>query len=174
PEPEPEPEREPQPAPVVTPAGRLTWGVASDFRAYVTGPIAKGSISTTGSTYNGSTFTFIQSGGNANIDTWTGSGHYGGSVNFTGHGGALNLTMSSPSVRLTGPGTGVLVLTVNGKRVDLATVNLAAATRTSENGAVRFAGAPVTLTTAGAAAFDGFYSAGKTLDPVTVTFGAAV
>ena len=176
-DPTPEPTTEPtEPAPPPTQSkpttvGRLTWSIESDFTDYVTGSIAKGSVSVTGASASGSSFTFVQTGGSANADAGTGTTTYGGSVRFVGHEGALDLTFASPSVRLTGPSSAVIVMTVNGQRVDLATVNLATATRTASGDAVRFSGASTTLTAAGAAAFNGFYSAGRALDPVTVTFG---
>ena len=154
-----------------TTVGRLTWAIESDFTDYVTGNIAKGSVSVTGASASGSSFTFVQTGVSANVDAGTGTTIYGGSVRFVGHDGALDLTFASPRVRLTGPGSAVIVMTVNGQRVDLATVNLATATRTTSGDAVRFSGASTTLTAAGAAAFNGFYSAGRALDPVTITFG---
>lgn len=156
-----------------TTVGRLTWGVDSDFRAYITGPIAQGAISVSGASSSGGNVTFVQSAGAVDLSTWTGEASYSGSVTFTGHAGALNITIANPSVRLTGPGTGVLEATVGGSRVDFATLNLAAGSRSASGDAVRFTAVPATLTSAGAGAFAGFYPAGRALDPVTVTFGAA-
>jgi hypothetical protein len=172
PSPTPTPTEEPETPTVPVPVGRLTWGIDTDFRGYVTGPIAQGSISTSGASYSAGQFTFVQTGGNANMATGTGTATYGGSARFTGHGGELDLTFAAPYVRLTSPSSAVLSVSVNGSRVDFASLDLGAATRTENNGAVRFAGAPATLTSAGAVAFNGFYAAGKSLDPVTVTFGA--
>ncbi|WP_169747772.1 HtaA domain-containing protein, partial [Demequina subtropica] len=151
--------------------GTLVWGVDADFRSYVTGPIAQGSITVTGATAKNGLFTFTQSGGNADADARTGTARYAGSVTFTGHHGALDLTIADPRVRFTATGA-VLTAAVDGTRVDFATLDLSAATRTTADGATRWTAAPATLTSAGAKAFDGIYEAGRTLDPVTFTVGA--
>ncbi|MET1017913.1 MAG: HtaA domain-containing protein, partial [Leifsonia flava] len=162
--------------PPVTPTekGSLTWGIDADFRAYVTGPIASGSVTPgTGATGAGGAFRFAQSGGSFTAATGRGTAEYAGSVRFTGHAGALDLTFSDPILRVTSATAGVLTLSVNGARVDFGTVNLKAAKRTTVKGATVFTDAPVTLTAAGAAAFDGFYPAGRSLSPLTAVIGAA-
>ena len=173
----PEPSTSPEPTTPATPTtpttvGRLTWGVDSDFRAYVTGPIAQGSISVAGASSNGSTFTFVQSGGSVDLAAGTGRASYAGSVTFTGHGGALSVTLSKPSVRLTGTTTGVLEVTTSAGTVDFATLDLSTASKSQSGDAVRLTGVRTTLTSAGAQAFGGFYDAGRQLDPLTVSFGA--
>ncbi|PPL19087.1 HtaA domain-containing protein, partial [Microterricola pindariensis] len=163
--------------PVVAPTvqgGSLSWGLGSVFRNYITGPIAKGSISVgSGATSSGGVFQFGQSGGSFDQGSGTGTADYAGSVRFTGHGGILDLTFASPTLSVTSATSALLSLSVNGGRVDFATVNLGAAARSSLNGATVFSGAPVTLTAAGASSFQGYYSAGEVLDPMTVTIGAA-
>ena len=152
-------------------AGSLSWGVRSSFRSYVLGPIAHGSIATSGGASNsGGAFVFPQNGGPA------GSGaNYRGAVTFKGHGGTLNMTMSSPSVSVSG-NSGTLSVTVNGKRTTIATLNLAAATKSSRSGATTYTGAPATLTAAGSSLFSykgsSFYPAGSAMDPVTFTVGS--
>ncbi|SEJ52374.1 HtaA domain-containing protein [Demequina mangrovi] len=153
-----------------TTVGRLTWGVDAGFRSYVTGPIAQGSISVTGASASAGTFTFLQSGGNADAAAQTGTAAYAGAVTFTGHHGELDLTVANPRVRLGATG-GTLSVEVDGVRVDFATLHLASGSRTTLDGAVRWANVPATLTSAGARAFDGFYPAGRSLDPVTFTVG---
>ncbi|WP_169746811.1 HtaA domain-containing protein, partial [Demequina gelatinilytica] len=150
--------------------GRLTWGIDSGFRSYVTGPIAQGAISVTGASAKGGSFTFLQSGGDADADARTGTARYAGAVTFTGHHGELNLTVSNPYVRLGSTGA-TLSVEVDGVRVDFATLHLAAGTRTTLDDAVRWANVPATLTSEGVRAFDGFYAAGRALDPVTFTVG---
>jgi hypothetical protein len=69
-------------------SGFLTWGVKKSFREYVTGPIAHGSILTSGgATQNGDgTFSFpAVSGASAT------SARFTGSVRFTGHDGQLDI-----------------------------------------------------------------------------------
>uniref|UniRef100_UPI00190E8F2C HtaA domain-containing protein n=1 Tax=Demequina sp. NBRC 110056 TaxID=1570345 RepID=UPI00190E8F2C len=153
--------------------GRLTWAIDTAFRNYVTGPIAEGTVSVSGASASGGTYTFLQTGGSADPATGTGTATYGGSVLFSGHHGDLSLRFANPQVRLTGTNSAVISLAVNGSRVDFATVNLGAGNRTTLDNAVRYSGAPATLTAAGARAFNGFYSAGRALAPVTVTFGVA-
>ncbi|MET0854838.1 MAG: HtaA domain-containing protein, partial [Microterricola sp.] len=163
--------------PVVAPTvqgGSLSWGVSASFRDYITKPVSGGSITVGGgATSSGGAFQFGQSGGNFNQDSGTGTADYAGNVRFTGHGGILDLTFSNPSLSVTGPSSAILSLSVNGGRVDFATVDLGAAARSTLNGATVFSGAPVTLTAAGSSAFQGYYPAGRGLDPLTVTIGAA-
>jgi len=159
--------------PVVTPAaGSLVWGVKSSFRDYVTGPIAKGSITVAnGAGAVGGAYWFPQtSGGGADATT----ADYRGSVTFSGHGGALSLRIADPTVRVTSATTGVLSVVTGGGRVDFATLDLGRATLTTDaSGARTYSGAPAVLTAAGAASFAGFYAAGTALDPVTFTVGSA-
>ncbi|MCM3657307.1 HtaA domain-containing protein [Agromyces mediolanus] len=173
----------PEPKPPVTPtnpgttnpvsSGSLSWGIAGAFRSYVVGPIARGSITVgSGATQAGGAFQFGQSGGSFTAASGTGTADYSGSVRFTGHGGILDVTFSNPTLRVTSATSGVLELTANGSRIDFATVDLGAAAKSTVGGATRFAGAPATLTAAGADAFQGYYGSGKALDPVTVVIGS--
>ena len=159
-------------------AGSLTWGVKSSFRDYVTGSIAQGSITATGVGVSAGAFTFGQSaGGSFNATTGLGSSLYSGSVRFYGHAGKLDVTMANPSVTVTSATTAVLSVSVNGATVPLASLNLAAATKTTPNNTVSYSGVPASLTSQGAAVFSysgsAFYSAGTALDPVSFTVGAA-
>ena len=159
--------------PAATPApGTLTWGVKASFRSYILGG-ANGSIATSGGAGSlGSGFWFPQSGASLSADG-LGSVAYRGTLAFTGHGGVLSVRLGDPVVRLTSATSGVLsVVTANG-RVDFATLDLAAGSRTvATDGTVSYAGVPATLTAAGAAGFAGFYAAGESLDPVSFTIGS--
>ena len=162
----------------VTTVGSLRWGVKASFRSYVTGPIASGAYTaSSGATYSGGQFVFLQDGGAANATAGTGTATYDGAVRFVGHGGILDLTLADPSVTLTSTTKASLTMTVNGARATIATLNLAAGVRSVSNGAVTYSNVPTTLTAAGSVAFSyngsGFYAAGTAMDPVTVTFGAA-
>ena len=167
----------PDPGPGTGPAapiasGSLSWGVSGAFRSYVVGSIAKGSISVgSGATQSGGLFQFGQTGGSYSQVTGTGTATYAGSVRFTGHGGLLDLTFANPTLRVTTPTSAVLEVSANGSRVDLAVVDLARGSTSLVNGATRIANAPVTLTAAGASAFEGYYSAGAALDPLTIVIG---
>ncbi|MGW9469435.1 HtaA domain-containing protein [Cellulosimicrobium funkei] len=169
--------------PAPTTAGSLTWGVKESFRSYIVGPVAKGgATATSGASVVDGVFRFGQADGG----TWTassgrGTARYAGTVRFTGHAGALDLTLSNPVVEITGPGTGRLLADARSTGLDgstfdrtgvaVATLALGAPT-TSADGAVTFRDAAATLTADGSLAFVGFYPAGTALDPVTFTVGA--
>lgn len=156
----------------VTQTGSLSWSIDNDFRSYVTGTIANGSVSVlNGATASNGSFNFGQSGGNYNFTNQTGTVDYTGAVRFVGHSGVLDLTFANPSVVVSSANSGTLYLTVNGSRVAFGTVNLAAAARSSSGGAQYYTNAPVTLTAAGATAFNGFYSAGRQLAPINFVVG---
>ncbi len=153
-------------------AGSLTWGVKAGWRAYVIGPIAAGSIVTTGVTTRGGAFTFPQSA-DAALRGGLGSVAYSGTVRFTGHHGELDLRVSNPQVRIDSATSATLFVTVNGSTVPFADLALGSASRTTAaDGSVSYSGVPAKLTAAGASAFIGYYGAGESLDPVTFTIGA--
>jgi hypothetical protein len=164
----------PAPAVPVT-AGMLNWGIKQAFVSYVTGPIARGSIALSGGAgANGGRYAFPQ-GSADGFDRAAGVGSvdYRGSVAFSGHNGALALTIANPSITVTNASSATLTATVGGTRVAFATLALGAGGRTADaSGAVTFSNVPATLTAAGANAFAGFYSAGTALDAVTFTVGA--
>ncbi|MDO7883405.1 HtaA domain-containing protein [Salinibacterium soli] len=149
----------------------LEWGVKESFRTYVTGPIAHGTITTLGDAgRRGDLFTFAATtGGTFSGATGTGTALYSGGVNFFGHAGALDLTLSDPSIRVDSASSAVLLLSVDGgEAIPFATLDLASASRTSSDDTITWAGAPASLTAEGAAAFTvGGYTAGTALDPVT-------
>ncbi|MGI9823504.1 HtaA domain-containing protein [Agromyces sp. Marseille-Q5079] len=166
-----------QPGPTTNPGtvvsgGSLSWGVYDRFVAYIGGPIADGSISVSGATRSGGAFQFGQSGGSYDAGAGRGTAEYAGSVNFRGHGGVLDLTFADPVLRVASSQSGVLSVAVNGSRVDLASVDLGAAATSVQNGATRFANAPVTLLATGVSAFNGFYGAGQALAPLTAVIGS--
>ena len=160
--------------------GALTWGVKESFRSYISGSIAKGSWETSaGATYATPSFAFT--GATGEIDPVGGSGHvtFPGSVHFTGHGGILDLTISSPTLQIGGDGRAVLLLDVRGTdtsgapAVDQkqAEIGMLAAVPAIDAtaGTLTLTAAPMTLSAVGAPAFGGFYAAGEELDPVTAT-----
>lgn len=157
----------------------LTWGVKASFRGYVTGPIAHGAITTTGVGTTDGLFQFgAAEGGTYDSATGTGTAQYSGSVRFTGHAGALDLTLSDPVVRIDSASSATLLVSVNGgEPVEFASLDLAAATRISTETLQTWQGVPATLTDAGTAAFSlggsAFYPAGTALDPVTFEIVAA-
>jgi len=154
----------------VAAAGSLTWGVKSDFRAYITGPIAQGSITTSGVTTSGGAFVFPQSA-NGLTESGTGTASYSGSVRFYGHAGALDITLRNPVVTVTSPTSGTLSVTWGGSSVPVASLNLGAGIRSTANGSVSYSAVPATLTAAGVPVF-GNYPAGTALDPVSFVVGS--
>jgi len=159
-------------------AGSLAWGVKESFRSYVTGPIAKGAVTTSGVASSGGIFTFGQAaGGTFDRATGVGTSNYSGSVRFTGHAGQLDITLSNPVVRVDSATSGTLLVSVNGgASTPFATLNLAAAARSTPNNTVSYSGVPASLTSQGAAVFSlngsGFYAVGSALDPVSFVVGA--
>ena len=98
-----------KPQPTVPGAGSLTWGISSSFANYVTGTIAKGSISTNGVGGGRGGYVFPQATGSSwNADTRTGTVRYSGTVTFTGHGGLLSETFSNPVITVSSPTSGTI------------------------------------------------------------------
>jgi hypothetical protein len=160
--------------PAVTPApGTLTWGVKTTFREYILGTTARGTITTSGGAGAiGAGYWFPQSGVSLSTDG-LGSVAYRGGLSFSGHNGLLSLRVADPVVRLTSSSSGTLSVVTTSGRVDFATLNLAAGSRTvASDGSVSYTSVPATLTAVGAAGFAGFYGAGETLDPVSFTIGS--
>lgn len=161
--------------------GTLDWGVKRTFRDYVTGPIADGTITTSGGAQaTASGYRFGQGSG-----TVTGDGldaGFQGGVRFRGHkeGGSYSLDLTFSGLKVTAKGTkGSLVADVRAKDrssgevttskgVTVASLKLAGGALEPKNDIVSVEKAPATLTAAGAKAFGGFYQAGDALDPVTV------
>lgn len=144
----------------------IDWGVKASFRSYVTGSVANGAID--GGWGSGS--------GAFNTEADRGRVSFGGSVHYTGHGGALDMTLSNPRIQLNGTGSASLILNVqskgfngspdtNASGIVFATLSLPQAQESANR--VTFSGASATLTSAGAQAFAGFYEAGTALDAVT-------
>lgn len=179
---DPKPETKP-----VTDIGSLNWGVLDSFIKYVEEGAANGEVTTLApAKRTGSTFDFVQvKGGSWNSDGITGILHYGGGIQFTGHQGALDLTITNPTVKVES-GAKTATLSVDYDSVDLvtgkwtkgsevvATLDLTKAKRSITKGnALRWANAPATLTEAGVMVFQDFYEAGKSLAPVTFVAGIA-
>ncbi|WP_284439676.1 HtaA domain-containing protein [Cellulomonas chengniuliangii] len=151
----------------------LSWGVKGDFREYVTGSIAHGSATGTGVAGSGP---WTWSGGNGTFNTNDGVGRaaFAGSVRFTGHGGVLDVTISNPRVQVNGSTSATLVADVRTAEksypgIAVATLRLADGTASRAGDKVSWQGLPATLTATAAPAFEGFYSAGAALDPVSFT-----
>ncbi len=154
----------------------LTWGVRSSFRSYISGGIANGGWQLGGGVTDvDGGWQWSGGAGAIQLDGRTGLVSLPGSIHFTGHSGALDLTLSDVRIRMTGPTTGTLVVDVASKGLDdgelrtYADVAFATLSFASEvsGGALRVQGASAALTAAGAEGFAGFYAAGEALDPVS-------
>lgn len=159
--------------------GSFEWGVKESWRNYVTGPVAKGRWNLTGVRDTGSAFAFTPVSGNGGLsEDGTGVIPFSGSVNFTGHGGALDMTLSDIALEVDGAAASIRVdyetyttdFQTSGQKGDkrtgndviIATVDLGAPVKA---GATSFslAGA-TTLTSAGADLFQA-YDTGARMDP---------
>ncbi|MFF1915294.1 HtaA domain-containing protein [Streptomyces sp. NPDC058239] len=166
--------------------GRLDWGIKSSFQSYVTGPVANGSWSLTGgaATVGGSQFRFHSATGSYDPATGAFSSGFSGGVRFIGHkksdgGYELDLTISRPTVRITG-GTGTVHADMVSKdrgsgrvtsasQVPLATLGLSGIDMKGGSTPIALNNVPATLTSQGAKAFAGYYTAGTPLDPVSLS-----
>lgn len=160
--------------PVTVRSGSLTWGVKADFRSYITGPIASGTIITSGVSTSGGTFIFPQAAGSTfDATAGTGTVSYSGSVRFYGHAGALDVTLKNPMITVSSASSGTLSVTTASGSVALATLNLAAASKSTSNGAVSYSAVPTTLAAQGVTVFAGNYPAGSALDSLSFVIGSA-
>jgi hypothetical protein len=172
--PAPEPDHE-----LAVTGGYLDWGVKASFRTYVT-TVAAGSISPgDGATVNGDgTFHFPGATGTASADGETFGASFDGSVHFTGHDGALDLSIAGVEVHADGD-DGALVADVTSTAmgsstpttysdVEVAVLDLSAVSPGAVDLTVTWAGIEAALTEAGVPAFGEFYPAGAELDPLTV------
>ncbi|MFC9861569.1 MULTISPECIES: HtaA domain-containing protein [unclassified Streptomyces] len=166
--------------------GRLDWGIKSSFQSYVTGPIAGGSWSLTGgaATVGGSQFRFHSATGSYDPSSGALSSGFSGGVHFTGHkkadgGNELDLTISRPTVRISGGGGTVYADMVSKERgsgrvtstaqVPLATLGLSGIDMKGGSTPIALNNVPATLTSQGAKAFAGYYTAGTPLDPISLS-----
>ncbi|WP_329228113.1 HtaA domain-containing protein [Streptomyces sp. NBC_01460] len=166
--------------------GRLDWGIKSSFQSYVTGPIAHGSWSLTGgaATVGGSQFRFHSATGSYDPSSGAFRAGFSGGVHFVGHrqaggGNELDLTISRPTVRISG-GAGTLHADMVSKergsgrvttasQVPLATLGLSGIDMKGGSTPLGLDNVPATLTSQGATAFAGYYAAGTPLDPVSLS-----
>ncbi|MGW6063165.1 HtaA domain-containing protein [Streptomyces sp. NPDC055189] len=165
--------------------GRLDWGIKSSFQSYVTGPIAQGSSTLQGgaATVGGSQFRFHSAKGSYDPDSGAFSAGFSGGVHFLGHkkGGSyeLDLTISRPTVKISG-GSGTLYADMVSKekgtgkvtttaQVPLANLGMSGINMKGGSGPIALNNLPATLTSQGAKAFAGYYTAGTELDRVSLS-----
>ena len=173
------------PPPITLTGGHADWGLKASFRTYIAGPIAHGTTTVAdGATINpDGTFRFPLVGGSYSLATHGVDARYGGSVQFVGHGGQLDLTIAEPRIVTTG-NTGTLYVDAKSRGfgspgvteyddVAFATLDLTGSTVTP--GATQVSIAPIAsaLSADGVPAFASFYTAGTALDPVATTVSFA-
>lgn len=157
-----------KPTPPTPGAGSLTWGVSTAFANYVTGNIAKGSVSTSGVGGARGGYVFPQaSGGSWNPETRTGTVQYSGTVTYTGHGGLLHETYANPVITVSSPTSGTI--SVSGQSFPL---NLIGASFVANaDGSVTWSGVAVNGVISGG---DGGGAGGSLgLDSLSFTVGSA-
>lgn len=158
-------------------SGQLSWGIKDSFTSYITGPIARGSWNLSeGISHQGGVFTFSPASGAFDPETSTGEFKLPGALNFTGHAGKLDITLSDLRLQVA-DGKGYLVANVSSKKMDggvysgnnirIAAVNTGSL-KVGDN-TVSLSNAAVALTASGAEAFAGFYPAGTVLAPLNLT-----
>ncbi|MET0628044.1 MAG: HtaA domain-containing protein [Acidimicrobiia bacterium] len=179
---EPEPEPEVPTNPVL--GGGLDWGVKQSFRSYIlTGP-ANGAITTAGgaTTNPDGSFHFPL---DATGDEYDGSdvdAAFLGSVHFTGHSGALDMTISDLHV-VTNGNAGQIVGDITNTALSSTAVelyddvvivdlDLSGITPVVVGTSLVWQNVSSKLASGGAPAFDGFYTTGTPFDPATfaITF----
>ncbi|MFE7430793.1 HtaA domain-containing protein [Streptomyces sp. NPDC057545] len=138
--------------------GRLDWGIKSSFQSYVTGPVAHGSWSLTGgaATVGGSQFRFHSATGSYDPATGAFSAGFSGGVRFVGHRKA-DVSKERGTGRVT-----------SAAQVPLATLGLSGIDMRGGTTPLALTNVPATLTTQGAKAFAGYYTAGTPLDPISL------
>lgn len=167
--------------------GGLDWGVKESFRGYITGPIASGTVTTSGGASQNSdgTFHFPVATGAYDDAAGTATVSFGGAIHFAGHvtAGVPLLVVDVSNIRITmAGGTGSVVADVVSKSletgelvsypsVSLATLSGSSPTITGDT--VAWSGMAATLTDAGAPAFAGFYPGGAALDPLSFSLSLA-
>ena len=163
-------------APVPASPGSLTWGVKQSLQSYVLGG---GSISTgSGAGYNGVRFSFPQASSTAfDHAAGTGSSTYRGGATFAYPAHGFSIGLANPRVQLTSATAGTLYMdvTYNGATtsgVNFASLGFGSASKSSTGTTTTFSNVTAVLTAAGATAFQGFYTAGTALDPLSFVVGA--
>ncbi|MFD4778514.1 HtaA domain-containing protein, partial [Streptomyces sp. NPDC058427] len=157
--------------------GTLDWGFKESFRKYIG---AAGRITVTdGATQadNNGVFTFVNGKGTYDMTTHGTDTAFEGGVNFSAHGGVLDITLSDVKLSTSGTGGAITadVATPQGTQDDVAVADLdlsAVKPGQGAGGAMVFKDIPAKLTKAGSEAFNGQYQEGEVLDPATLTVKA--
>jgi hypothetical protein len=163
--------------------GSITWGLHTSFRNYITG-VAGGTVTATApatdpGTGAGAT-TFPNGSGKFSLDKSTNFATEG-SVNYTAHGGLLDLTLSEPRLVVSPTGAELVVDAIDSDAVThddlaIATVDLDGHV-TADDDEITISGAPVTLLASGEVLFynngSPMYPAGTALAPLDAALTVA-
>ncbi|WP_327711435.1 HtaA domain-containing protein [Streptomyces sp. NBC_00464] len=157
--------------------GTLDWGFKESFRKYV-GAAGKVTVKDGATQAEGNgVFTFVNGKGSYDMTTHGTDTAFEGGVNFSAHGGVLDITLSDVKLSTAGTGGAITadVATPAGTANDVAVADLdLSAVRPGQGagGAMVFKDIPAKLTKAGSEAFNGQYKEGEVLDPATLTVKA--
>jgi hypothetical protein len=160
--------------------GEVGWGIKESFRSYIEGPIAKGKIELSGGAVRAADGTFVFPVGAGTYDTTTHTTEVvaSGTVHFTGHEGALDVTFSDPRV-VVGAESSAVFADVSSKAfspgepeafpdVEFASLDPSGVAPVFGAESVALSAIPAVLTEAGSKAFAGFYKPGTALDPLSL------
>jgi hypothetical protein len=152
----------------------LDWGFKASFLQYLEGGIANGEWIVTGASERDGAFGFTGGSGSIEAETVRGIVAFPGSIEFTGHDGALDTTIANPSIEFVSSDEAYLRLDVTGTTqqgapvtataVRFAALDLEGALERDGDSLIGTA-VPAEFTEEGAAAF-GTYASGEELDPV--------
>ncbi|MTB88777.1 HtaA domain-containing protein [Aeromicrobium senzhongii] len=157
-------------------SGSISWGLKSSFRTYLASPIAKGKVTVAQpATDDGSRTTFAYASGSWASDSASVGAQ--GSVTFTGHEGALDLTISDPRIVVTGSSAQLVVDAVDSDgetHDDVAFANVSLSGKVAQTAAgTEITNAPAVITADGSdlLSYNGgaFYPAGTALDPISAS-----
>ncbi len=163
----------------------LSWGVKDSFRSYVNGGIAKGKITPVGDVEiddniaaPGSAIHWSQGTGKLAATHDSGLISFAGGVNFWGHEGILDTTISNPEIKFTSHTSAVLITDVKGftfksfhekgepfntPDIEFAEIQFTAPPKINGS-TITLDSADLKLTKAGNDALGAVYGAGKTLE----------
>ncbi|WP_235865200.1 HtaA domain-containing protein, partial [Streptomyces cacaoi] len=150
----------------------VDWGIRRTFREYVTGSVARGRWRLSdGARDGGALFRFPAGEGEYDARRHTLTARFSGAVHFRGE--RLDLRLAAFSVRIEdGTGTLTAEVTREGRtRHRQRLVTFRASDKELEpddDGLIALDEVPAALTRQGAAAFDGMYAEGATMDPVSL------
>lgn len=165
----------------------IAWGFKESFRSYISGSIANGTWEVLdGATYETPSFGFSGGTGTADLQNGTGSIAFAGGIHFTGHDGLLDTTIANPTIEMTGPDEGRLLLDLRSvpmeaamageteaetlSQVPFADLDLTGASLVRDGEQLTITGdaVPAVITAEGFEAF-GSYEPGSALDPISFT-----